>query len=423
MIATQSAHLDRADFLAALRRSELLAADEYDRAVAGLPRDARTAKQAAAHLVRGGRLTRFQADRLLAGKADGFHLGQYLILEPLGAGKVGRVYKARHRTMNRLVAVEVLAQAFSKSRAAREEFHKEARGAARLAHPNLVTVLDANEAGDRPYLVLEYVDGATLEAVVRSAGPLPVPQACEFARQAALGLAHAHEKGQPHGGLSPAAVLVGRPGGKGPAEKPTVKVLNVGLTRLALFAAETGNLHGAADAAEYLAPEQLADPTRADPPADLYALGCTLYYLLAGHPPRPAHPAADGPLLHQLGPAVPVEDVRPDVPPGVADLVARLMHPAPARRPASAAEVAAWLAPFAGAGSSADFALPAAAVVEPEEPSPFADLELDDSGEGTVVANRPRRPAAAMAGAVAVAAAIIVVTGMMIAVVLRSVAR
>src|SRR5205085_5242152 len=120
--------------------------------------------------------------------------GRYVLLEPNGAGKVGQVFKARHRAMNRLVAVELLSPAWSKSAAARTEFFREARAAARLAHPNLVTVLDAGEAGDRPYLVLEYVDGATLDAAVRAGGALPAGRACAFARQAALGLAHAHGK-------------------------------------------------------------------------------------------------------------------------------------------------------------------------------------------------------------------------------------
>jgi serine/threonine-protein kinase len=336
--------------------------------------------------------------------------------------------------MNRLVTVELLAPAWTKSKAAREEFDREARSAARLAHPNLVTILDANEAGGRLYLVLEYVDGATLDAVVRASGPLPVGRACEFARQAALGLAHAHEKGLAHGNLSPASLLVGRPGGTGPAGRPVVKVLNVGLNRLALYAAATGDLHAAAAAAEYFAPEQLARPDAADPKADLYALGCTLYFLLTGRPPRPAEAPADGPLLHQFGSAVPVEEVRPDVPEGVAAVVRRLMHPSPAGRPATAAEAAGWLAAYAdgeGNSSNGEFALPPTTCgamtgflsVPPvdREASPFAGLADDDLAMPAPAAGEP--PAGATAGLLALAAAIIAVTGVAVGVVLRSVAR
>jgi len=444
MPATRTSdQLDLEEFLAAVRRSRLLTETELERAAAGLPADTRTGRQAAGHLVRVGALTRFQADRLLAGKADGFHLGPYVILEPLGQGKMGRAYTARHRTMNRLVAVEILPPDQSRTAADREAFHREARAAARLAHPNLVTVLDADEVGDRLYLVLEYVDGASLDEVVRAQGPLPVARACEYARQAALGLAHAHEKGMPHGGLSPAAVLVGRPGGKGPAGKPTVKVLNVGLTRLALFAAKTGDLHAAAAAAEYLAPEQLTAADRADPACDLYALGCILYFSLTGRPPRPAGVAA-GLLLHQLGEATPVEHLRPDVPPGVAALVRGLMAKDPAARPRSAAEVVGHLTPFAESSldsSHVDFALPPAAGpgssggagflsgLHAPDGNPFADLDAAPAAaEGPDSAppeGRALRRAAGGPGlgVIALAAAIILAVGTAVAVVLRSVAH
>jgi serine/threonine-protein kinase len=349
--------------------------------------------------------------------------------------------------MNRLVVVEILPPGQSRSATARAEFHQEARAAARLAHPNLVTILDADEVAERLYLVLEYVDGATLDEVVRDQGPLPVARACEFIRQAALGLAHAHEKGMAHGGLSPAALAVGRPGGKGPADKPTVKVLNVGLTRLALFAARTGDLNAAAAAAEYLSPEQFTAPTLADPGCDLYALGCILYFLLTGQPPRPVGSPTDGPLLHQLGDVVPAESLRNDIPPGVAALVRGLMAKDPAVRPRTAADVAGWLAPFAESGlesSHIDFSLPPAAggpgsggigflsgLYAPPE-SPFADLASDEAARVTIcgpdtapISGRvPERPeGGTMLGVLALATAIVIGVGVAITVVLRSVAK
>jgi serine/threonine protein kinase len=241
-------------------------------------------------------------------------------------------------------------------------------------------------------------------------------------------LAHAHEKGAAHGGLSPAAVFVVRTAGT-----PLVKVLNVGLRKLALFAAKTGDLNAAAAAAEYLAPEQLTGPGRADPACDLYALGCTLYFLLTGHPPRPA--TGDS-LLHQLVDVVPVERLRPDVPPALAEIVRVLMAKDPAGRPRSMAEVAAWLAPFSetGAGSSnVEFSLPPPA---PADSSPFAGLDDDGpfqttlgEGDATPISIRvPRRlttggGSITMVGLLLLAAAIIAGVGVAVAMVLRSVGK
>lgn len=409
---------DASTFLNLVRETDLAATKPLERALAALPVTV-TAKAAADHLVAAGLLTRFQATRLLAGKADGFHLGQYVILEPLGRGSAtGRVYKARHRTMNRLVAIKVLAADRTQSPAARESFHREARTAARLAHPNVVTALDANQVADRLYFVLEYVEGTSAEGVVRNQGPLPVARACDFIRQAALGIQHAHERGLAHGRIGPANLLVGRPGGTSSGERPIVKVLNFGLVGLALFDAghETGNLNSAADAAEFLAPEQFHAPD-ASPKADLYSLGCTLYYLLTGGTPR----ATGDAVMHQFGATVPVEKLRPDVPPALADIVRKLMAFEPAARPVAAADVALWLAPLAaGDSGTIDFALPTTAQASAgsgllsglrpgvsEPASPFADIDadlvephtaptLEVSGAHTPLATRkPRRRKAA----------------------------
>src|SRR5438105_4790899 len=142
-------------------------------------------------LVEEGLLTRFQAENLLAGRTSGFVLGQYRILDEVGRGGMGRVFKAEHATMRRVVALKVLAAHLTRTERARQLFQREVRAAARLVHPHIVTAFDANEADDRCYLVLEYIDGPNLAALVRDLGPLAVGQACEFVRQAALGLDHA----------------------------------------------------------------------------------------------------------------------------------------------------------------------------------------------------------------------------------------
>ena len=310
----------RAGFLAAVRASGLLSDEQFQDAVARLSADARTGRAAAAALVATGVLTRFQAERLLAGRPGGFVLGPYVILEPIARGPGGRMYKALHRAMNRPVAVRVLPADHTRDPAA---LLAEARSAARLAHPNVVTVLDADRHGERFFLVLEHVEGEGAGAVVRRTGPLSVSRACEVVRQAALGLQHAHEKGVCHGALTPGCLRAGR---------SVVKVADFGL--------------GRAGGADYLAPELFDPAATPTPRSDLYALGGVLYYLLTGRTPFPAVADEDKFRHHRESDPVPVEVLRPEVPPSVGALVRALLAKNPDARPASAGDVAARLDPY-----------------------------------------------------------------------------
>lgn len=354
--------VDRDTFLAAVRQSGVLTGPQYDRAVAGLAPDIAGAQDVARALVSAGVLTAFQADRLLTGKEQGFVLGQYVILEQIGKSPSGKVYKARHRTMNRFASVKVLASKLTRSGEAREAFHSEARRAAQITHPNVVTILDVNEVADRLYLIREFVDGPALDAVVRHGGPLPVMVACEYTRQAAVGLQHAHEKGLAHGSVNPANLLVAPAVGAG---RPTVKVTNFGLGWLSgMSATDPTGGQSKCDPADYLAPEQYQQPGVADAAADLYSLGCTLHFLLTGRPPFPGGTAADKSKRHQYTPPPPVDHFRADVPPAVAGVVKSLLAKKPPDRIASAAELVARLQPFAepddGTGA-VDFNMPATA--------------------------------------------------------------
>src|SRR5947208_2431081 len=155
-------HVTRQAFLSSLKRSNLLSREQYVHASDLVP-DSERGRLVARALVEEGLLTKFQAERLLIGRTSGFHLDQYVILEELGRGGMGRVYKARHRTMNRVVALKVLAPDLTSSPRAQDMFLCEVRAVAQLVHPNLVTAFDANKVGDRYYLVLEYVDGPNLD--------------------------------------------------------------------------------------------------------------------------------------------------------------------------------------------------------------------------------------------------------------------
>jgi serine/threonine-protein kinase len=285
---------------------------------------------------------------------------RYRVLGELGVGGMGVVYKAEHRIMGRVVALKVMAPQLTAKAGSAERFRKEVRAAARLAHPNIVTAHDADEAGGLHFLVMEYVDGVSLDRLVARRGPLPVAAACALARQAALGLGHAHALGMVHRDIKPQNLMVTRKG--------HLKVMDFGLARFVREGVEAdgagppGRLPFGAGkpvadpltnpnllmgTPDYLSPEQARNSTAVDHRADLYSLGCTLYFLLTGKAPfAAAESLIDKLLAHTEEPPPAVRAARPDVPEGLAAVARRLLAKDPDARPGSAAEVAAALAPY-----------------------------------------------------------------------------
>jgi WD40 repeat protein len=268
---------------------------------------------------------------------------RYRVVRLLGEGGMGSVYEAEHLVMQRPVALKVVNRAYTARPAVVERFRREVRAAARLSHPNIVTAFDADNAGDTHFLVMELVEGVSLGRLVKERGPLPVAEACEYVRQAALGLQHAHERGMVHRDVKPDNLIRCADG--------TVKVLDFGLA--ALTAERTGNLGGLTDAnlvmgtPDYMAPEQAENASGADIRADVYSLGCTLYYLLTGSVPYPAATPLLKILAHREQPQPSLRRARPEVPPGLATIVARMLEKKPEQRYQTPAEVAAALEPFA----------------------------------------------------------------------------
>jgi hypothetical protein len=286
---------------------------------------------------------------------------RYRILELLGAGGMGAVYKAEHRRMERFVALKVMSPDLMDRPEMVERFHREVKAAALLTHPNIVTAYDADQAGDGHFLIMEFVEGISLAQKVQREGPLPVARACAYVRQAALGLQHAFERGMVHRDVKPHNLMLT------PAEQ--VKILDFGLAR---FVRETASARAETDAAtsgtagptapeaaaaltktgalmgtaDFIAPEQATDPARADVRADIYSLGCTLYYLLAGHAPFSEGTALDKLTAHFERTPAPLTDARRDVPPALARVVERMMAKEPARRYQTPAEAADALTPF-----------------------------------------------------------------------------
>lgn len=348
--------MDRPTFLTNLRQSGLVTAEQMAKVVGRLP-DSNRGPVLAKTLIEQGLLTRFQAELLLAGKTSGFFLGQYRILDHLGRGGMGRVFKAEHMTMNRIVAIKVLAAHLTKTPKAQQMFQREVRAAARLVHPNIVTAYDANQVGDRSYLVMEYVDGPNLEQLVKQRGPLPVGVVCDFIRQAANGLQHAHEVGMVHRDIKPANLLVQRPTSSSANAYCSVKILDFGLARLqswgpgkpggeSIMAAENTVL-GTPD---FLSPEQARNMHSVDIRSDLYSLGCTMHYLLTGKTVFPGGTTLEKLVRHSTTEPPPIEALRPDVSPPVAAIYRRLMAKKPDHRFQTPAELAATLAPFAVQG-------------------------------------------------------------------------
>jgi eukaryotic-like serine/threonine-protein kinase len=274
----------------------------------------------------------------------------YEIQEELGRGAMGIVYKARHLPTDRLVALKVIRTERQANAEVIRRFRREAQATARLSHPNIVAVYEFDQSGETHFLAMEYVPGVTLQRLVEDSGPLPVPLACDVIRQTALGLQHAVEQALVHRDIKPSNLMLVLGANGAIPTRPLVKVVDMGVARLYQLRefhedslttlTRDGAVIGTPD---YIAPEQLENPHEADIRADLYSLGCTFYFLLSGKVPFPG-----GTLIQKLDrqrwqTAASVDQLRADVPPGVAAVVRRLMAKHPDDRYRTPAELVAAL--------------------------------------------------------------------------------
>ena len=220
--------IDLGEFLERLQRSDLLTRDDLDALAAEIDpvRDAVQVEPLGRKLVRRGQLTGWQLQMLLSGR-DTFQLGNYRLLDLLGRGGMGTVFKAEHVMMGRVVAVKVMAKRLVKSPKHVARFQQEIQAAAAIDHPNVVRAIDAESAGENHFLVMEFVDGADLASVAQRRVRLEVGEACEFVRQAALGLAAAHKRGLVHRDLKPSNLMLTWTAN----DQPQVKILDMGLAR------------------------------------------------------------------------------------------------------------------------------------------------------------------------------------------------
>ncbi|MBY0460645.1 MAG: serine/threonine protein kinase, partial [Gemmataceae bacterium] len=309
-----------------------------------------TIDQAATALVRDGDLTFFQSKQLKLGRYKRFTIGsKYRLLELIGAGGMGAVYLCEHTLMRRLVALKVLPVEKLDDQSNLERFYREARAVAALDHPNIVRAYDIDQYERLHFLVMEYVDGTSLQEIVaryavekRSFDPI---RAAHYIAQAAVGMQHAHELGMVHRDIKPGNLLLDRAG--------VIKVLDMGLAKF--FHKQQDSVTEKYDdqcvlgTADYLAPEQ-AVTSVVDVRADIYSLGGTLYFMLTGQTPFPDGTIASKLVAHQnidRRPPKPVEAFRPDVPSGLLAVLRRMMAKEPDDRYQEPIEVAEALAEWA----------------------------------------------------------------------------
>ena len=282
-------------FIDYVERSELVEAEALQAAVAELkaahggelPADANVAANL---LIDKGLLTAWHVEKLMDKKYKRFSLGNYKLLRLLGQGGMSSVYLAEHKLMHRLRAIKVLPEKRVHDSSYLARFHLEAQATAQLNHPNIVRCYDIDNEGATHYIVMEFIEGKDLYSIIKQEGPLSLELSCNYIAQAAEGLAHAHNNGLIHRDVKPANLLVDPRG--------IVKILDLGLAlfsdneRASLTVEHNENVLGTAD---YLAPEQAVNSHNVDHKADIYGLGCTLYFLLTGHPPFP-----DGTLAQRI---------------------------------------------------------------------------------------------------------------------------
>ncbi len=296
----------------------------------------------AAQLVEAGLLTNWQVDKLLLGKTRGYFLGKYKLLRHIGSGGMSSVYLAEHVLMHRQRAIKVLPKAKVNDSSYLERFHREAQATAALDHPNIVRAYDLDNDGDTHYIVMEFIEGRDLNSVIKQEGSLPLELAANYIAQSAEGLAHAHSVNLIHRDVKPANLLVD--------PKGVVKILDLGLAlfsdseEASLTVAHNENVLGTAD---YLAPEQAVNSHKVDHRADIYGLGCSLYFLLTGHPPFPEGSLAQRIAKHQTQMPEDIRKERPDCPRDLADICVKMMQKRPEKRYANMHDVAealeAWL--------------------------------------------------------------------------------
>jgi eukaryotic-like serine/threonine-protein kinase len=378
---TEAAALSVEEFLKTVLRSGLLDRRRLDAVLAAAPPGQReTAKALADYMVRNGRLSRYQARKLLRGAFVGLLLGPYQVLAPIGKGGMGVVYLARDERDGRLAALKVLSPRKAEGRML-ARFRREMQISRKVSHPNVALTYDSGEYNGAHYIAMEYIPGKNLYRLVMAEGPLRTARAARLFAEVASGLHHAHDIGLIHRDLKPSNIMV--------TPHDHAKVLDLGLAIIqgekVVDPAITGGQGYIVGSMDYIAPEQTNDAVKVDRRSDVYGLGCCLYFAVSGKPPFPGGTNADKIHCHRTQEPAPLLRLNPQLPPAFVQIVRRMMAKDPARRYQTAQAVAddlrAWAAGEAvqpmDNPEDADF-LEAVAVLQAAEPS--TDFTLTNLG-------------------------------------------
>ncbi len=339
--------------------SGLLSGDELKAWYTSLPaaERPRDAEKFANALVEHRKISKYQAQVLLQGKAQSLAFGNYVLEAQLGVGASGAVFKARHKLSGRAVAIKVLSAAMAKDETAVKRFRREVEAAGKLVHPNIVQSIDAGELNNQHYLVMEFVDGADLSSVVKSKGPLTPEKAISCIRQAASALRFAHEMGVVHRDIKPGNLLYDTAG--------VVRLLDMGLVRFEDSADALTGTQQVMGTIDYMSPEQAADTKRADARCDIYSLGCTLWFLLTGKKLYDAKGVVERIMMHRGSPIPSLaKDGVKNLPAGLEDVYKKMVAKKPEDRFQTMAEVIAALDKVEGKESGAAGQAEVVAVVE-----------------------------------------------------------
>jgi serine/threonine protein kinase len=324
------------DFLEHVVLSGILGREQLIEAVATAPADMKAREHPAGaladFLIKTGKLSRYQARKLLRGTYRGLVLGPYQILAPLGKGGMGTVYLVRDARNGQLAALKILSSRKAREQGrARTRFLREMELSKRVLHPNLALTYEAGTLQDVYYIAMEFIPGKSLYRVVQEGGPLPAARAARLLAEAASALEYAHAQGLIHRDLKPSNVMV--------TPNDHAKVLDLGLAFEQGEKADVevvggyGYIVGTMD---YISPEQSLDPTNVDARSDIYSLGCTLYYALSGQPPFPGGTSGEKRQRHRTEEPTPLGQLRPGLPPPFVDVVQRMMAKDPVLRPPTA---------------------------------------------------------------------------------------
>lgn len=332
-------------FLQALARSGLLSAAVARDVVESAPEDARdSGKRLAEHFVRLGKLSHFQARKLIDGTWAGLALGPYHVIMPIGRGGMGTVYLARDTQTPRLLALKILPP--KKARQSDRliaRFRREMELSQRVTHANLTETYDVGQSLGVNFIAMEYIAGVSLFRLVQTGGPLTVRRAAKIFAQAAAGLEAAHQVGLIHRDLKPSNLMV--------TPRDQVKVLDLGLAMTSDEVKDDIEVIGGkgyvVGSMDYIAPEQTENSAAADQRSDLYGLGCTLYYALTGQPPFPGGDSKSKIKRHRREEPLDLRELNPLIAPEFAAIVHSLLAKKPSDRPQSAGELRSLLLPFA----------------------------------------------------------------------------